>query len=111
MSHSHLQADGTMTRTNDILHGKLITQCLVKLDKVTEQLKQACNVVMQQTSPDFMECLVEFKDCEQCHTNKDLPCLLQCTEAIAYKFTTNQEPIIAVWATKSDFMKLTQAQT
>ena len=71
-------------------------------------MKKVYTIFIGQISQDFLSRLQEFDDYKKFTKEKDLLRLIECISMIAYNFTRNQEPIMAMWNAKSELLRFTQ---
>jgi hypothetical protein len=103
-----LEADGSMSKTNEIIFNKEIAKWIDVKYVVQKELKNAYSVVYGQCDEEMKASLAMDPTFEAIDKSKDVIGLYKLLQKINFSYTPVEEPILTMFKAKQDFMRIRQ---
>ena len=107
---AQLEADGAMTRAEEIKFSKKYDRYLTNMHKINNETKQVIALLYRQIDDDMKSCLKEKVNWDDIQKHKKFSRLLKMLQNVNFSYHTNQEPILFMCNTKHDFMKISHGK-
>ena len=102
------EADGSISRMEEIKYGKKYDRWLTRSEKVEKELKLVYSIYYGQCNEDIKSSLAEDPTFKKANEEKDLIKMYRILQNVNFSYKSVQEPILTMWNAKRDFMNLRQ---
>ena len=103
-----LEADGTMSKTNEIIFNREVNKWIDLKYTIEKERKNVYAIYYGQCDEEMKATLAMDPDYERINRTKDLIGLYKILQKVNYSYTASEEPIVTMWKAKLDWARIRQ---